>query len=107
MRHDADVVMDHKETNYKDAIMKTLITLIFSTLLLVSSNFVFAGPVNINTADATTLAANIKGIGQKKAEAIIAYRDQHGAFSRAEDLAKVRGIGLKTIEKNRDYIKVE
>lgn len=87
--------------------MKTLISLLFSTAVLMASNVVFAGPVNINSADAATLAANIKGVGQKKAEAIVAYRSQHGAFQNADELAKVRGIGSKTIEKNRVDLKVE
>ena len=87
--------------------MKNIITLLLTSVLFLTSNFVLAGPVNINSADATTLAANIKGIGTKKAEAIVAYRDQHGAFSRAEDLAKVRGIGKKTVEKNLVNLKVE
>ena len=87
--------------------MKNIITLLLTSILFFTSNLVLAGPVNINSADATTLAANIKGIGTKKAEAIVAYRDQHGAFSRAEDLAKVRGIGKKTVEKNLVNLKVE
>jgi len=91
----------------KEATMKKIITLLLSSVLFLASNLVWAGPVNINTADAITLAANIKGIGTKKAEAIIAYRNQHGAFGRAEDLAKVRGIGKKTVEKNLDNLKVE
>ncbi len=87
--------------------MKNLIVLLLTSLLLLTSNQLWADAVNINTADATALAANIKGIGIKKAEAIVAYRQQHGKFSRAEDLAKVRGIGKKTVEKNLDSIKTE
>jgi len=87
--------------------MKNLIVLLLSSVLLLTSNLVWAEAVNINTADATALAANIKGVGIKKAEAIIAYREQHGAFGRAEDLAKVRGIGKKTVQKNLDNLKIE
>jgi competence protein ComEA len=60
--------------------------------------------VNINTADAATIDAGLLYVGRAKAEAIVAYRKQHGAFHSAEQLAQVKGIGLKTIEKNRDRI---
>jgi competence protein ComEA len=107
LRQDIGVVMDHLEINNKEATMKTLTSLVISAALLFAANLAFAGQVNINTADAATLASNIKGIGQKKAEAIIAYRTQNGAFRSADELAKVRGIGKKTIEKNRNDILVE
>ncbi|MGA9333936.1 MAG: helix-hairpin-helix domain-containing protein [Rudaea sp.] len=64
----------------------------------------FAGPVNINSADALTLSKNLKGVGANKAQAIVAYRKEHGHFAKAADLAKVKGIGLKTVERNRDVI---
>ena len=59
-------------------------------------------PVNINTATAQMLEG-IKGIGPKRAKAIIAYRDQNGKFATAQDLAKVNGIGpkrMKALEKS-------
>jgi competence protein ComEA len=62
--------------------------------------------VDINTADATTLAEGLNGIGLSKAEAIVAYRNEHGAFASADDLANVKGIGMKTVERNRDLIVV-
>lgn len=66
-----------------------------------------AQPVNVNTADAGTIAANLKGVGQSKAEAIVAYREKNGAFKSVDDLAKVKGIGEKTVAANREYILVE
>jgi competence protein ComEA len=63
-----------------------------------------ADRVNINTADAATIDAALLNIGRAKAEAIVAYRKAHGAFHTPEQLAQVKGIGLKTIEKNRDRI---
>jgi len=63
-----------------------------------------AARVNINTADAATIDAGLLNIGRSKAEAIVAYRKEHGAFHSAEQLAQVKGIGLKTIEKNRGRI---
>lgn len=63
-----------------------------------------ADRVDINTADAATIDATLLNIGRAKAEAIVAYREKHGAFKSAEQLAQVKGIGLKTVEKNRDRI---
>lgn len=60
--------------------------------------------VNINTATAEVLAAKLVGIGQKKAEAIVAYREQQGAFKTAEGLLGVKGIGESTLAKNRARI---
>jgi competence protein ComEA len=64
-----------------------------------------AGPVDINTADASTLAKELKGIGPTRAEAIVAYRKQNGPFKSADDLARVKGIAQKVIDENRSNIK--
>ena len=53
-----------------------------------------ADRININTADAATIDAALVNIGRSKAEAIVAYREEHGAFKSAEQLALVKGIGL-------------
>lgn len=63
-----------------------------------------ADKVNLNTADAATIDRILLNIGAAKAEAIVAYRKEHGAFKSPEQLALVKGIGLKTVEKNRDRI---
>ena len=73
--------------------------------LLATSAFA-AEKVNINTADARTIDRVLVGVGPSKAEAIVAYRKEHGAFKSADQLASVKGIGLATIEKNRDRIVV-
>src|SRR5690606_19300953 len=65
-----------------------------------------ADKVNINTADAAQLEAGLVGIGPAKAEAIVAHRKANGPFKSADELALVKGIGLKTIERNRDLITV-
>ena len=65
-----------------------------------------SGSVNINTADAATLAAALNGVGIKKAEAIIAYREQKGKFTSPEQLLEVKGIGQATLDKNKDKIKL-
>ena len=63
-----------------------------------------ADKVNLNTADAATIDRVLLNIGHSKAEAIVAYRKEHGSFKSPEQLALVKGIGLKTVEKNRDRI---
>lgn len=68
-------------------------------LILFSANLL-ATPVNINTADAETIAQSLPGIGQKKAEDIVMYREENGLFKTVNDLTQVKGIGEKTVEKN-------
>jgi len=85
--------------------MNALKSLLLSLVLF--SGVAFAGaPVNVNTADAPAIAAAMQGVGLKTAEAIVAYRKEHGAFKSLDQLAAVKGIGLKTVEKNRDTITV-
>lgn len=60
--------------------------------------------VDINGDDAETLSDLLKGVGMKKAEAIISYRDEFGPFTAVEDLLNVPGIGPATLEKNRAVI---
>lgn len=62
--------------------------------------------VNINTADAATLAS-LNGIGESKAEAIIVYREANGPFESVEQLSEVKGIGSRTVEKNADMMAVK
>ena len=66
----------------------------------------FAGPVDINTADAETISSELKGIGLSKAKAIVEYRKKHGPFKNPDDLSLVKGIGDRTVELNRDDILV-
>ncbi|MEE4184483.1 MAG: helix-hairpin-helix domain-containing protein [Gammaproteobacteria bacterium] len=65
-----------------------------------------AGPVNVNTADAEAISRELTGIGMAKAEAIVEYRKQHGAFDVPEALLKVKGIGPRVLAANRDNIRV-
>ncbi len=65
-----------------------------------------AALVNINTADAATIADKLNGIGLKKAQAIVSFREENGAFKTVDDLLKVKGIGQATVEKNRSLISV-
>jgi competence protein ComEA len=60
-----------------------------------------AAPVNINTGDAKAISEALSGIGDKKAEAIVKYRNENGPFKTVDELTKVTGIAEKTVEKNR------
>lgn len=75
------------------------------SLLLASSAFA-ADKVDINTADAAVLESALIGIGAAKAAAIVEYRKANGPFKSAEELAMVKGIGLKTVEQNRERIQL-
>ena len=88
--------------------MNTLKTLFSSLILsLALAGAAIAGEtVNINTADAATIDRVLLNVGPAKAQAIVDYRKANGAFKSAEQLAMVKGIGLKTVEKNRDRISV-
>lgn len=62
--------------------------------------------VNLNTADAATLQRELTGIGEVKAQAIVAYREEHGDFASVDELLEVKGIGEATLEKNRDKLSI-
>ena len=62
--------------------------------------------VNINTAGTSELAAVLKGVGLKKAQAIIEYRKKFGPFKSVDELTAVKGIGAKTMQKNRTKISI-
>lgn len=64
-----------------------------------------AGPVDINHADAATIAKELNGIGPAHAKAIVEYREKNGGFKTADELRKVKGIGAKVIERNRANIR--
>jgi competence protein ComEA len=65
-----------------------------------------SGPVNVNTADAETIAAELDGIGIARARAIVAYRQANGPFRSADDLLAVKGVGERILAANRDNIRV-
>lgn len=83
-----------------------LLNLIGAIALLATTSVFAAQPVNINTADAQMLASSIKGIGPSKAQAIVAYRTKNGPFQSVADLAKVKGIGSKTVTKNQKNLSI-
>ena len=79
-------------------------TLIAAALLLSTASL--AAPVNINTATAEEISSALNGIGPAKAEEIVRHRTANGPFKSVEDLTAVKGIGEKTVEKNRNDIKL-
>ena len=65
------------------------------------------GPgVDLNSADAATLARELQGIGESRARAIVEHRRRHGPFRSVDELALVRGIGPKTVERNRARLRI-
>ncbi|WP_343231559.1 ComEA family DNA-binding protein [Xanthomonas phaseoli] len=88
--------------------MKSFTVVLKSLLLalLLSSNAYALDKVDINTASAEELDKVLINVGRSKAEAIVEHRQANGPFKSAEELALVKGIGLKTVERNRDLIEV-
>jgi competence protein ComEA len=80
--------------------------LLLAATLLAAPAFA-STPVNINTADATTLSQSLDGVGLAKAQAIIAWREANGPFSSADQLTEVKGIGPSLVERNRDAIQID
>jgi len=81
--------------------MKSFQAIFISLFIALASFAVQADPVDINTANAMVISKTLKGVGLKKAQAIVAYREKHGKFKTVEDLAKVQGIGKKTVALNK------
>lgn len=83
--------------------------LILSVVLV--SGFAFAADlpatVNINTADAKTLATMLSGVGEVRAQEIVKWRETNGVFTSIEQLSQVKGVGSRVIEKNRSRIALE
>lgn len=86
---------------------QSLVALTIGVLLLLFGSAVPAAQVDINTADAATLARELKGVGLKRAQDIVEYRQKHGPFKSADELALVKGIGPAAIAKNRDIIRTD
>ncbi len=86
--------------------IKIILSAVLSFFFLFTT-LVHAGALNINTADAESLASGLNGVGDAKAVAIVEYRQQNGPFKSIDDLALVKGIGEGTVDKNRENIVVE
>lgn len=101
---------------------KTNLLIGAALIALCGSATVFSGPteqgralmseqaqqqVDINSASAAEIAASLKGVGLKTAQAIVAYRDANGAFESLDALTMVKGVGGKTVKKNKQRIVLE
>ena len=82
------------------------IAIIVMTILLAPASAIAAQLVDINRADAATMIENWKGIGEKKARAIVSYRNSNGPFSSIDDLKNVTGIGDALVKNNRKLMSV-
>jgi competence protein ComEA len=80
----------------KGVFMKILLVMLFSIGLLFAS-------VDINKANQKEFTT-LSGVGAKKAANIVAFRDKNGCFKKVDELSKVKGIGKKTIEKNKEIL---
>ena len=60
--------------------------------------------LDINKADAATIATALDGVGMVKAQEIVAYREMFGSFTSVDELLDVKGIGAATVERNRHRI---
>ena len=86
--------------------MLKITRLLLTTAGSLAAAVTFAGPVDINTADAGTLAAELQGVGLSRARAIVEYRESRGPFTRPEDLLAVSGVGPAILEQNAANIRV-
>ena len=75
----------------------------FSSLALAQQQ----ATININTASAEAIAEALSGIGTKRANAIVAWRNTHGEFTSLEQLSNIKGVGEKVLDKNRDRITLQ
>lgn len=66
-----------------------------------------SGKVSINSANAEALQKGLNGVGAAKAAAIVAYRDENGAFTSVDELIEVKGIGKAILDKNRDKLSLD
>lgn len=87
--------------------MDTIKRIVLIVLLAVSLSAFSQDKLNINTATAKQLATTMTGVGIHKAEMIVDYRESHGPFQNLDQLKKVKGIGDKTLDENRDQLTVK
>ena len=84
--------------------MKNMIVILICLLLISPLCAKEAASVDINAASAEEMDSVLLNIGPAKAQAIVEHRQAHGPFRSVEELALVKGIGLRTVERNRDRI---
>lgn len=87
--------------------MINLKSILVTCLLCLAIGHANAESIDLNSADANTIAATITGIGPARAQAIVAYREANGPFASVDDLVLVKGIGESTLGKNRNKLTVD
>ena len=92
------------KNSFRDTSIAALCAVVMA--LSLSTSAFAAGLVQINLATASEIAEALSGIGEKKAQAIVAYREKNGKFKSVDELTNVRGIGEKLVERNRKLIGV-
>ena len=100
---------DHVRGMARAAAKATLDSLRAATMLvafLFATNSVAEAQVNVNTADAETIAKTLNGVGLAKAQAIVEFREANGRFNDAGELTRVKGIGEATVRRNEGRIVV-
>lgn len=80
---------------------------VITIMMLCSPAFAVDTAVNINFAPAEVLEQTLKGVGEKRAKAIVEYRETNGNFENISDLLKVKGIGEQTLKLNQGLIVVD
>jgi len=89
----------------KSITIKSLYTLLATALFSICAWA--AQPVNVNSAGAEEIAEALNGVGLTKAEAIVNYRNENGEFTHIDELVNVKGIGIRTVDINREYIMLD
>lgn len=87
--------------------IRNLLIALFLSLAVAQSGLAEEMQVDVNTASAEQLAEALTGVGPAKAEAIVAYRQKNGEFEHIDELVNVKGIGLRTVDRNRDRLALD
>lgn len=74
---------------------------------MLSVGIAHAEMVDLNSADAETLAATLDGVGESRAAAIVDYREANGGFDSVDALVEVQGVGPATVANNRERLTVD
>lgn len=90
---------------YFPVLKNLLLAIVLSSGFVVSAEL--PATVNINVADADTIAAVLTGVGKVRAQSIIKWRESNGPFTSTEQLAEVSGVGAIVLEKNKHKIVLE
>lgn len=80
---------------------------VLATVLYASAAIAAPESVNVNAADAQTIAQVLKGVGLSRAEAIVEYRERNGDYRDAYELVNIKGIGERTVEQNEAKIRLQ